>query len=107
MPSRPAARLAPCSKLSRTLRAGVAGAARAASWTAFCARRSAGGRSGRRDGSLAVEQRDGPKKDREERKIAKFSLDFGSPIQGYDPAARVELIEPSWHWHESPGFGIF
>src|SRR5262249_19014317 len=83
MSSRPAARLAPCSKLSRTLRAGVAGAARAASWTAPA--RGALPAAGRDEGMVACGRTKGWTQERKGRKerarIAKFSLDFGSPIQ--------------------------
>src|SRR5438105_1055712 len=60
MSSRPAARLAPCSMLSRTLRAGIAGAA-SGILDSLCARRPADGQVGTKGWPPAVEQRDGTK----------------------------------------------
>ena len=81
--SRPAARLAPCSMLSRTLRAGVAGAASgildSPLRAALCRRQV-----GTKGWPLAVEPRDGPRKEGR-KKVPRpriFSLDSGSPIQG-------------------------
>jgi hypothetical protein len=90
MSSRPAARLAPCSMLSRTLRAGVAGAASgildSPLRAALCRRQV-----GTKGWPLAVEPRDGPRKEGR-KKVPRpriFSLDSGSPIQGRRRRRRV------------------
>ena len=74
MSSRPAARLAPCSKLSRTLRAGVAGAARAASWTAPV--RGALPAAGRDEGMVACGRTKGWTQERKGRKKVRGSRSF-------------------------------
>jgi hypothetical protein len=95
MSSRPAARLAPCSMLSRTLRAGVAGAASgildSPLRAALCRRQV-----GTKGWPLAVEPRDGPRKEGR-KKVPRpriFSLDSGSPIQDRERSERVEGQPP-------------